>query len=60
VQNLRAEPSVEVRVAGTTFPARARVVDAAAEQALASAVQARSQEKYGWSDGLIVELEPLE
>jgi deazaflavin-dependent oxidoreductase (nitroreductase family) len=59
VRNLRANPSVRVRAAGLTFQARARVVDAAAEQALASAVQARSQEKYGWSDGLIVELVPL-
>jgi len=58
VRNLRANASVRVRAAGPAFAARARVVDAAAEQALASEVQARSQEKYGWSDGLIVELEP--
>jgi hypothetical protein len=50
---------VQVRAAGQTFAARARVVDAVAEEALASEVQARSQEKYGWSDGLIVELEPV-
>ena len=58
MQNLLADPLVQVRVAGVTFAARARVVAAAAEQPLASAVQALSLEKYGWSDGLIVELEP--
>jgi len=58
VRNVRANPSVQVRVAGLAFTAMARVVDAAADRALASQVRARSQEKYGWSDGLIVELEP--
>ena len=58
MQNVRANPSVQVRAAGLAFAARARVVDAAADRALTSEVQARSQEKYGWSDGLIVELEP--
>jgi len=58
VRNVRANPSVQVRVAGLAFRAMARVVDAAADRALASQVRARSQEKYGWSDGLIVELEP--
>ncbi len=58
VRNVRANPSVQVRVAGLACAAMARVVDAAADRALASQVRARSQEKYGWSDGLIVELEP--
>jgi deazaflavin-dependent oxidoreductase (nitroreductase family) len=35
VRNLSAEPSVSVRIAGTTFPGRARVVEDPAEDALA-------------------------
>ena len=58
VQNIRANPEVHVRVGDRQFAARARVVDDDAEPALAQAVKALSDEKYGWSDGLIVELAP--
>lgn len=58
VQNLRADPRVRFRVADATFAGTARVVDAAAEPELSAAVQARSREKYGWGDGLVVELTP--
>ncbi len=58
VQNLRAEPRGQVRVGDRSFAARARVVDAAAEPELAASVRARSEQKYGWGDGLVVELSP--
>jgi deazaflavin-dependent oxidoreductase (nitroreductase family) len=58
VQNLRAEPRVQVRVGADTFAARARVVSAAADAGLAREVRKLSQAKYGWGDGLVVELEP--
>jgi len=58
VQNLRADPGVRVRVADRSFAARARVVDAAAEPALHRAARRRSKAKYGWGDGLVVELAP--
>jgi deazaflavin-dependent oxidoreductase (nitroreductase family) len=58
VRNLRADPRVRVRVGRRRFPARARVVDARREPALARAVRARSERKYGWGDGLVVELAP--
>jgi deazaflavin-dependent oxidoreductase (nitroreductase family) len=58
IRNLRAKPEVSVRVAGRTFAARARVVDAAAEPELWRDVRARSEAKYGWGDGLVVELRP--
>lgn len=59
VQNLSVEPAVQVRVGGRTFAARARVVDAGAEPTLAQAVRQRSEKKYGWGDGLVVELQPV-
>ncbi len=59
VQNLRQDGRVQVRLAGTSFSARARVVGDA-EVELAAAVRARSEAKYGWGDGLVIELAPLE
>ena len=58
VQNLLAEPRVGVRVGDDAFAARARVIDAAAEPDLRQRVQELSEAKYGWGDGLIVELTP--
>jgi deazaflavin-dependent oxidoreductase (nitroreductase family) len=58
VRNLRATPSVRVRVGRRAFPARARVVDAKAEPELARSVRTRSEAKYGWGSGLVVELDP--
>ena len=58
VRNLRVAPRVAVRVGRRTFPARARVVDARAEPELARAVKRLSEKKYGWGDGLVVELIP--
>ena len=58
VQNLQADPRVSWRVDGADFVGGARVVDAATEPVLARRVAARSEAKYGWGDGLIVELTP--
>jgi len=56
VRNLQAQPRVHVRLGDRQFDATARVVDDAREPELASAVKALSDAKYGWSDGLIVEI----
>ena len=58
VRNLRAEPRVRVRLGQRSFAATARVVDPRAEPDLDRAVQRRSAKKYGWGDGLVVELGP--
>ena len=58
VQNLRADPRVRFRVGSLETAGLARVVDAASEPQLHAAVRALSDAKYGWSDGLIVELTP--
>ena len=54
VRNLLADPRVRWRVEGQTFTGRARVLDGAA----GVSVQALSAAKYGWGDGLVVELAP--
>jgi deazaflavin-dependent oxidoreductase (nitroreductase family) len=58
VQNLLIEPRVRWRVGSTRLRGRARVVRAETAPALVRDIQARSQRKYGWGDGLVVELDP--
>ena len=58
LQNLRADPTVQLRIAGKSFAACARIVSPEAEAVLNQAVQDLSREKYGWGDGLVVELIP--
>ena len=58
VQNLGANPEVEVRVSGRAFAARSRVLSPDSDDDLLRAVQERSQAKYGWGEGLVVELTP--
>ncbi len=60
MQNIRAHPAVQVRVAGQSFSAHARVVSATDEPSLNHAVQELSRRKYGWGDGLVVELIPAD
>ncbi len=56
VQNLLADPRVRWRVADVTLSGRAQVIDAAVEPALHREVRTLSRKKYGWGDGLVVEL----
>ena len=58
VQNLQADARVQVRVGEKSFDATARVIVAEGEPELQSAVRQLSQKKYGWGEGLIVELAP--
>ena len=58
VRNLRADPRVRWRVGTRAFAGRARIVSPAREAARVAAALARSRSKYGWGDGLVVELRP--
>jgi deazaflavin-dependent oxidoreductase (nitroreductase family) len=58
VQNLRAHREVQVRVAGNAFGARARILLLDTDAPLIAAVQELSRRKYGWGEGLVVELAP--
>lgn len=67
VKNLRADPAVAFSV-GTrkdreaALPrtrGQARTLDETLDRALAAEVRGLMDAKYGWSDGLIVELAPL-
>jgi deazaflavin-dependent oxidoreductase (nitroreductase family) len=56
VRNIHSQPQVKVRVGDAEFKAIARVVHKGREPQLAATVKALFDVKYGWSDGLIVEL----
>ena len=58
VRNIPSQPQVKVRVGETEFNAIARAVRNDREPQLAATVKALFDAKYGWSDGLIVELAP--
>jgi deazaflavin-dependent oxidoreductase (nitroreductase family) len=58
VQNVLAEPAVRARVGRRAFRWRARVVDARSERALVATIRERSEAKYGWGAGLVVEIAP--
>ena len=58
VRNIQSQPQVKVRVGDAEFNAIARVVHNDREPQLAATVKALFDAKYGWSDGLIVELTP--
>ena len=58
LRNLQAHAETQVRVAGEKFAARARIVSAQTEPELNRAIAELSIKKYGWGDGIIVELIP--
>ncbi|MDA4135506.1 MAG: nitroreductase/quinone reductase family protein [Thaumarchaeota archaeon] len=58
IQNAKREPKISLTVAGKDIEGTARVVDRLAEPALAGEVAARMKAKYGWGDGLVLELTP--
>ena len=58
VRNVRHEPRVRVRIGAERFESVGRIVEPSAEPELAGRVRELSEMKYGWSEGLIVELEP--
>jgi deazaflavin-dependent oxidoreductase (nitroreductase family) len=60
VRNIIANPRVQVRLAGREFTATARVLDEQSDASLYKLAQQLEREKYGWGDGLPVEITPDE
>ena len=58
VHNVMAEPRVRWRVGALRFVGRARGLDDTTHRARVRAARTRSRAKYGWGDGLVVELTP--
>ena len=60
VQNILRNPRVKFRVGEQEFTGDGRVVDESNETGLRRQVSEKFDRKYGWSEGLIVELKPEE
>ena len=58
VKNLQSDSAVQVRVAEQSFSAQARILEAGSDTGLVKKVQEISNKKYGWGDGLVVQLTP--
>jgi deazaflavin-dependent oxidoreductase (nitroreductase family) len=58
VRNIMVDPHVRVRVADRVFAGIARPVSGEREPELARLVKGLSEAKYGWGDGLVVEIVP--
>ena len=58
VKNIKQEPRVRVRLGKSSFEATARVLDYNRDRKAWLTAQAFAREKYGWGDGLPVELTP--
>ena len=58
VLNILSNPKIRVRVGERTFSGTARVLRDDADADLIGAVQQLSRDKYGWGEGLVVELTP--
>jgi deazaflavin-dependent oxidoreductase (nitroreductase family) len=56
IRNLRADPGARWKVGTRVHAGGARILDPKRDAALCAAVRALSIAKYGWGDGLIVEL----
>jgi deazaflavin-dependent oxidoreductase (nitroreductase family) len=59
VKNIRRNPKVMVRIAGQQIEATARVLDRDGDRQLWDRAAASADRKYGWGDGLPVEITPL-
>jgi deazaflavin-dependent oxidoreductase (nitroreductase family) len=59
VKNIRRNPQVSVRIDSHRIQAQGRVLDAAGDRELWNEVAALADRKYGWGEGLPVEIAPL-
>jgi len=59
VKNIRRNPMVTVRIGEWQIDATARVLDHHTDRKLRDQVAAIADRKYGWGDGLPVEITPL-
>lgn len=58
VRNIVHDPRISFSVSGKHSDGKARIVPAEKENALATEISGLMKEKYGWGDGLIIELVP--
>jgi deazaflavin-dependent oxidoreductase (nitroreductase family) len=60
VQNILADPNVTVRLGDRQYRAVGRVLDEIKDSEKYAKAQAGAREKYGWGEGLPVEITPAD
>jgi len=58
VRNIEKDPRVRVRLGGRAFEAAARALDEKSDAGKWELAQRLAREKYGWGDGMPVEITP--
>jgi deazaflavin-dependent oxidoreductase (nitroreductase family) len=58
IKNVRRNPNVAIRIGKRRIDATARVLDSETDRRLWDEVAALAERKYGWGDGLPVEVTP--
>ena len=58
IQNIKNHPGISFEVDSDKYVGLGRIIDSSEEPELAKKVSELMDEKYQWSDGLIVELRP--
>jgi deazaflavin-dependent oxidoreductase (nitroreductase family) len=58
VKNIARDPRVQIRLGKRRFSARARALDREQDSAAWQLAQSLARQKYGWGDGLPVEITP--
>jgi deazaflavin-dependent oxidoreductase (nitroreductase family) len=56
VKNIQRDPDIRVRMGGREFAAKARILDRELDASTWQMAQRLSTEKYGWGEGLPVEI----
>lgn len=60
VQNILADPNVTVRLGGRQYRGVGRVLDKVMDSEKYAKAQTAAREKYGWGEGLPVEIAPAD
>jgi deazaflavin-dependent oxidoreductase (nitroreductase family) len=58
VRNIASNPNVSVRLGGVETLAAGRALDNESDEPLIAAIKRQFDDKYGWSNGLVVQLCP--
>jgi deazaflavin-dependent oxidoreductase (nitroreductase family) len=59
VKNIQRDPAIRVRMRGREFASKARILDPELDASTWQMAQHLAREKYGWGEGLPVELAPV-
>jgi deazaflavin-dependent oxidoreductase (nitroreductase family) len=59
VRNIRNDPRIKIRLSTHEGDATARVLDAERDADIWTTVKDLARKKYGWGDGLPVEIQPI-